>query len=245
MASIREGGVPSPMVLFADFVLSLPLHPTSNLLWIVPGRLSCWSLALSPAQGFSNSLDSDNWGCPPNCQPLTSSSFTVQTCSLPYLSSFMPEVLPAQPSPAQIPFQHCPRWLAVLLGYNPMATDEVQHYWEGYWQLIGELGSVVLAGAHDWNNLLTLSTTRDSVRSLLPSVLHLYSHPAWCGFWVPVQALRKKAGLSGTQPSARQLESSLWKKSGGRPEKENSLGGEGGRGGEVLSMVLNNNPRNN
>lgn len=53
MASIRQKFL-APLVLFTAFILSLPPHATSDILWIIPGCLSCWSIALPLAHSFSD-----------------------------------------------------------------------------------------------------------------------------------------------------------------------------------------------
>lgn len=98
MASIKEEEVLSNMVLFATFVLSYHLIPLPVFSEFFLGALAAGLLPCPLPRAFQTPLDSDDGGC-----PLTPSSFTVQTCSLPPLSSLMPEVFPAQPSPDSIP----------------------------------------------------------------------------------------------------------------------------------------------
>lgn len=78
----------------------------------------------------------------------------------------------------------------------------------------------------------------------LSRVLHFYSSLTWCEFWLPVKYSppphpQRKTGLSGVELAVRQW-GLLLEGNQERDKRENSLGG-----GEVLSMVLNNNLRIN
>lgn len=120
------------------------LQPLSGAYHLIPLSIFCQLSLGASASGllscplpraFQTLLGSDDWGCPPNCHLLTPSPLTVQTC---FYSIFLLSCqMSPQSSAAQTLSQHCPRWLGVLLAYNPMATDQVQHYWEGYLQLLG------------------------------------------------------------------------------------------------------------